>query len=60
MAKKRIAITGSRGIVGTILRRGLGDRYAITPIDRPETDVVKDYYKLAKILPGCIAAIHLA
>jgi len=55
---KKIAITGAKGVIGSILRRGLSD-YKITPIDLPEIDV-RDYEKLLEIFPGHDVVIHLA
>ena len=58
MERKRIVITGSKGIIGTILRKHL-QKYEITPIDLPEVDV-RDYNKLLEIFPGHDRIIHLA
>lgn len=55
---KRLAITGSNGTIGTILRRGLPD-YDITHIDLPEIDV-RNYDQLLEVFPGHDAIIHLA
>lgn len=57
--KKRIAITGSKGVIGTILKRGLEGKYAITSLDLPSVDV-RDYKRLKEIFPGHTAVIHLA
>lgn len=56
--KERIAITGSNGTIGTILREGLSE-YEITSIDLPETDV-RNYEKLLQIIPYHSAVVHLA
>lgn len=55
---KKIAITGAKGTIGTVLRKGLTD-YKITSLDLPESDV-RDYEKLLKILPNHDVIIHLA
>jgi len=55
---KKIAITGSSGKVGTVLRNGLTG-YHITPIDLPEVDV-RDYDSLVEAVRGNDALIHLA
>ncbi|MBI2176595.1 NAD(P)-dependent oxidoreductase [Candidatus Woesearchaeota archaeon] len=55
---KRIAITGAKGTIGTMLRKGL-TKYEIIPIDLPEVDA-RDYRKLLGVSKGCSAVIHLA
>lgn len=55
---KRIVITGAKGKIGTVLRRGLTD-YDITPIDLPEIDA-RDYEQILKIFPKHDAIVHLA
>jgi len=55
---KRIAITGAKGTIGTILRKNLKE-YVLTSIDLPEVDV-RDYNKLIKALSGHDIVIHLA
>ncbi len=55
---KRIAITGSRGVIGSILVEGLTD-FTITGLDLPETDIC-DYPVLLERLRGHDALIHLA
>lgn len=55
---RKIAITGARGTVGTILCGGLPD-FSITPIDLPERDV-RNADELEKIFRGHEAVIHLA
>lgn len=57
--KEKIAITGAKGIIGTILTEGLQQDYDITPLDLPETDVC-DYQKLLNIIPGHNSIVHLA
>jgi len=59
--KKKIAITGAKGTVGTILQNGLKglSDYEITPIDLPEKDV-RRYEQLLGVLPGHDVVIHLA
>jgi UDP-glucose 4-epimerase len=55
---KKIVITGSRGVIGCVLVKGLRN-YEITPMDLPENDV-RDYNDLIEIFPGHHAVIHLA
>ena len=55
---KKIAITGSHGVVGTVLKKRLSE-YSITPLDLPKVDV-RNYSKLLKIFPGHDVIIHLA
>ena len=57
--KEKIVITGSEGVIGTVLKKGLRDKYDITPLDLPKTDVC-DYNTLLQALPGHFAVIHLA
>lgn len=54
---KRIAITGSNGTIGTVLKKGLIE-YSITCLDLPEYDV-RDYKKLVKVIKGHDVVIHL-
>lgn len=39
--KEKIVITGSSGVIGTILREGLSEKYDITPFDLPQIDQLK-------------------
>ncbi len=55
---KNVAVTGAKGAIGTVLRKGLAD-YEITSIDLPEIDV-RDYVELRKVFAGNDAVIHLA
>lgn len=55
---KRVAITGARGTIGTVLLNGLSG-YRITPIDLPESDV-RDYRVLLGLLRSQDLVIHLA
>lgn len=57
--KEKLAITGAKGTIGTVLREGLNNNYKITSLDLPETDV-RDYQRLLNVLPGHNAVIHLA
>jgi nucleoside-diphosphate-sugar epimerase len=57
--KEKIAITGSNGIIGTVLKEGLSSDYDITEIDLPKTDV-KDYKKFLEAIRNHFAIIHLA
>jgi nucleoside-diphosphate-sugar epimerase len=54
----RIAITGSRGTIGGVLRSGLKD-FEIVEIDLPEDDV-RDLPALTTRIEGCHALVHLA
>ncbi len=54
----KIAITGSKGIIGTVLVGGLTE-YEITPLDLPEHDI-RDYAALRKLIAGHDVVIHLA
>ncbi len=54
----KIVITGAKGVIGSVLRRGLTD-YDITSIDLPEVDV-RNREKLLEIFPGHQAVVHLA
>lgn len=54
----RVAITGSKGIIGTVLRNGLKN-YDIVPLDLPDGDIT-DYDLLLSRLQGVHAVIHLA
>ena len=65
--KKKVLITGSAGRIGTILRKALGDKYALSGIDRiavPGFDsAVADLTDLDAILPafrGKEVVVHLA
>jgi len=53
-----IAITGARGRIGTVLRRGLADS-PVTALDLPETDC-RSFEAVRAALPGHRAVIHLA
>jgi nucleoside-diphosphate-sugar epimerase len=55
---RKIAITGAKGAIGSVLVRGLTD-YSVTPIDLPEFDA-RDLGKLTEALRGHDAVIHLA
>ncbi len=57
--KERIAITGSNGTIGTILRNGLSGDFEIKGIDLPQTDAT-NYQELLKALEGNTAVVHLA
>ncbi len=57
--KEKISITGVEGIMGTVLRNGLSEKYEITPLGLPAVDV-RNYQKLLEIFPGHRAVIHLA
>lgn len=58
MQKRKIAITGAKGTLGSILIECLQD-FKITPINLPEIDV-RDYEKLLKVIYNHDAIIHLA
>jgi len=55
---KKVAITGAKGIIGTVLVNELTG-YEISQIDLPETDA-RDYDKLLKAVTGTDVIIHLA
>jgi len=57
--KEKIAITGAKGIIGTVLQEGLRNEFDVTALDLPEIDV-RDYQKILNIFPGHNAVIHLA
>lgn len=54
----KIAITGSKGIIGRVLLKGLKE-YQLTPLDLPQNDI-RDYVALQKVLKGHDVIIHLA
>lgn len=56
--KEKIAITGSSGIIGNVLKEGLKE-YQITSIDLPENDV-REYARILEVIPHHNAIIHLA
>jgi len=56
---KKIIITGAKGTIGTVLRKGLLKEYSITGLDLPEFDV-RDYQKLLQVFPDHNTVIHLA
>lgn len=53
-----ILITGCKGIIGSVLRRGLGEKYRIKGVDLP--DDISDYEVLWAQMPGVDTVIHLA
>jgi nucleoside-diphosphate-sugar epimerase len=53
----KVLITGSGGVVGTVLTRGL--EHDITGFDLPEHDIL-DLAQLQHMLPGHDAVVHLA
>lgn len=59
MSKKRVAITGAKGVVGAALAAGLAEVYEIIPIDLPEVDAT-DEEQLAAVLKTANVVIHLA
>lgn len=56
--KKKILLTGARGILGKIIRKELKE-YSFTPLDLPEVDI-KNYDQLIKLLPGHDIIMHFA
>lgn len=54
----RVAVTGGKGTIGTVLQKGLTS-YNITSLDRPKVDV-REYHSLKKHFGGIDAVIHLA
>lgn len=57
--KEKIIITGANGVIGQILKSGLGEEYQITGLDLPDGDV-RSYETLADVASGHSAIIHLA
>lgn len=57
--KKRIAITGAKGVIGTVLTKNLKKDYDITPVNRPQINV-RDYPKLLSVFKNQDTVIHLA
>lgn len=57
--KEKIAITGSDGTIGTILKKGLAPDYDITGLNTPDVDVT-NYPLLLERLPNHSAIVHLA
>lgn len=56
----KIAITGAKGRVGSVLVSGLDKtKFEIVPVDLPEHDVTK-IDDLRKVLKGCDAIVHCA
>jgi NAD+ dependent glucose-6-phosphate dehydrogenase len=55
---RTILITGSEGIIGSVLRRGLGEKYRIKGVDLP--DDISHYEVLWAQMPGVDTIIHLA
>lgn len=55
----RVAITGSKGLVGASIVRELGGSFDIAEIDLPETDA-SDFAQLQRATQGADALIHLA
>ena len=56
---KRIAITGGKGTIGTVLAKGLRDSLEITILDYPDCDV-KELGRLVEAVRGHDVVIHLA
>jgi nucleoside-diphosphate-sugar epimerase len=55
---RTILITGSEGIIGSVLRRGLGEKYQIRGVDLPED--ISRYEVLWAQMAGVDTVIHLA
>ena len=55
---RTILITGSEGTIGSVLRRGLGDKYQIRGVDLPED--ISHYEVLWAQMTGVDTVIHLA
>lgn len=55
---RTILITGSKGIIGSLLWRGLGEKYRIKGVDLP--DDISHYEVLWAQMPGVDTVIHLA
>lgn len=57
---KKIAITGSEGVIGQILQKGLSLEYDIEQIDRLLGRDVCNYQTLVALISRSLAVIHLA
>lgn len=57
--KKRVAITGSNGNIGTVLTERLANDYDITLVDLPKIDA-RNYQKLLEAVQNQQVVIHLA
>lgn len=57
--KEKIAITGSKGTIGTVLTKGLSPEFEITELSLPEVDV-RSIEQVKEKLQGNFAVIHLA
>jgi nucleoside-diphosphate-sugar epimerase len=55
---RAVLITGCKGIIGSILREGLKDKYRISGVDLP--DDISDYETLWGRMTGVDTVIHLA
>ena len=55
---RTILITGSEGIIGSVLRRGLGDKYRVRGVDLPGD--ISHYEVLWAQMAGVDTVIHLA
>jgi NAD+ dependent glucose-6-phosphate dehydrogenase len=55
---RTVLITGSKGIIGSVLRDGLKDKYQIRGVDLP--DDISDYETLRRQMAGIDTVIHLA
>lgn len=58
-SKEKIIITGSEGVIGTVVKKGLRRKYSITALDLPKNDV-RELSMLLKVFPGHSTVIHLA
>lgn len=58
MPLKEIVITGSRGVIGSVLISGLSG-FKITPLNLPDVDV-RQYEQLLPYFKGKTTVIHLA
>lgn len=57
-ARMKILITGSNGVIGTVVRKGLTD-FSLVCFDLPNGDVL-DFDRLVTASRGCEAIVHLA
>ncbi|HXC23417.1 MAG TPA: NAD-dependent epimerase/dehydratase family protein, partial [Solirubrobacteraceae bacterium] len=55
---RTILITGSEGIIGSVLQRGLGEKYRIRGVDLPND--ISHYEVLWAQMAGVDTVIHLA
>lgn len=55
----KVLITGSKGTIGSVLMKGLAEKYELIGLDLPESDI-SDYPFLLKQMKGVDTVIHIA